>query len=252
MKRVAFPTGRAGTLSPSQRKKQTEVECQDCGLDPMCSILEYAEEDSGVPEGILLRRRPVDRGETIFRKGDLFHSIYAVKSGSFKSYVPHVDHPDQVVGFHLYGELIGSEGMAEGSYPYTARALERSSVCELRLEKLSQTGRSLEELQGALIKMLGKEVAFGHELIATLVHQSAEQRIAGFILSMSERLQRRGIPSVEFNISMSRSDIGNYLGLAGETVSRILTKMQKQGVIRLQHKRIVVLDPRELDRLAQE
>lgn len=227
-----------------------EVACDHCGLDPLCAILEYDEGKSKLPEGILLRRRPVPRGETIFRKDDPFRSIFAVKSGSFKTYIPKLDRGDQVVGFHLAGELIGSEGLAGALYPYTARALEESSVCELRLSRLPETDYDIEALQQGVIKLLGSEVAFNHELISSLVHQSADQRIAGFLLSLSLRLQKRGMYRERFRISMSRSDIGNYLGLASETVSRILTRFQKAGCIRLQHKNLEILDGDALARIA--
>lgn len=229
-----------------------EVECENCGLDPMCDLLGYAEEGSQVPEGVLLRRCPVSRGETIFRKGDPFRSIFAVKSGSFKTYVPKTDKQDQVVGFHLMGELIGAEGFAGKAYPYTARALEDSSVCELRLEGLGETGRSVEAVQQGIITLLGGEVAFNHELISTLVHQSADQRIAGFLVSLSTRLQRRGLPQTEFKMGMSRSDIGNYLGLASETVSRVLTRFQQSDFIRLNHKRLVIVDRDALTAVAED
>ncbi len=218
------------------------MECEDCGLDPICMVLDYAGENSGVPEGILLRRRPVERGETLFQKGDRFHSLFAVKSGAFKTLIPHPRRPDQVVGFHLPGELIGAEAIAGEAYPCTARALETSSVCELCLERLPDAGRPLEALQQSIIELLGKEVAFNHELIGSLVHQSAEQRVAGFLVSLSDRLHRRGMSGTEFTLSMSRSDIGNYLGLASETVSRILTRFQSQGLIRIQRKRVTMLE----------
>jgi len=229
----------------------TEVECEDCGLDPICVVLDYAGEESGVPEGILVRRRPIERGETLFHKGDPFRSLYAVKSGTFKTLISHQGRPDQVVGFHLPGELIGAEAMAGEHYPCTARALEASSVCELCLELLPDAGRPLEALQRSIIELLGKEVAFNHELIGSLVHQSAEQRVAGFIMSLSDRLQRRGMPGDDFNLGMSRSDIGNYLGLASETVSRIMTRFQKQGLIRIQRKRISVRAPARLEQVAE-
>ena len=219
-----------------------EVECEDCGLDPICIVLDYADERSGVPEGILLRRKPVARGETIFRCDDPFHSIFAVKSGSFKTFIPHSDRTDQVVGFQLAGELIGVEAIASDTYPCTARALETSSVCELRLERLPHSGKPLEALQRSVIELLGKEVAFNHQMISSLVHQSAEQRIAGFLISLSDRLQRRNMPSIEFALSMSRTDIGNYLGLASETVSRVLTRFQRSGWIRLQRKQVTLVD----------
>lgn len=228
-----------------------EVACQDCGLDPMCSILEYAEEGSNVPEGVLLRRRKVARGETIFLKDDKFRSVFAVKSGSFKTYVPKASGQDQVVGFHVIGELIGMEGLSGLRYPYTARALQDSSVCELRMESLADTGYLLEELQQGIIKMLSTEVAFNHQLITTLIHQSADQRLAGFLLNLTRRLRARGMRQLEFQIGMSRSDIGSYLGLASETVSRVFTRFQKSGLIQLRHKRLRLLDLEGLREIAE-
>jgi len=227
-----------------------EVECENCGLDPVCLVLDYAEPDSGVPEGILLRHCPVARGETLFRHDDPFRSIFAVKSGAFKTFVPHSDRVDQVVGFQFPGELIGVEAMAGDRYPCSAKALENSIVCELRLERLPEAGKPLEALQHSVIELLGKEVAFNHELISTLVHQSAEQRIAGFLLSISNRLQRRNMPGSVFNLSMSRADIGNYLGLASETVSRILTRFQKSGWVLLERKRASLIDRPALEKLS--
>lgn len=232
------------------RKSKVEVACEDCGLDPMCSVLNYAEEGSDVPEGVLLRRRQVARGETIFMRDDPFRSVFAVKSGSFKSYVPKGSGGDQVVGFHVIGELVGTEGLSTQRYPYTARALEDSSVCELRIERLDEANRSPEDLQQAIIKMLGATVTFNHELITSLVHQSADERVAGFLLILSKRLQKSGINKNEFQIGMSRSDIGSYLGLASETVSRVLTRLQKAGCIELRHKRLKVLDQLGLEMVA--
>jgi len=153
---------------------------------------------------------------------------------------------DEIVTGRITGELIGAEAIAGAAYPCTARALETSSVCELCLERLPDAGRPLEALQQSIIELLGKEVAFNHELIGSLVHQSAEQRVAGFLMSLSDRLQRRGMPGTKFTLSMSRSDIGNYLGLASETVSRILTRFQSQGLIRIQRKRIIIVAAGEL------
>ncbi|MCG8429259.1 MAG: helix-turn-helix domain-containing protein [Chromatiales bacterium] len=199
-----------------------------------------------------MRRKSVKRGETLFRKGSPFISFFAVKSGSFKAFIPHQDQVDQIVGFHLAGELIGTEGLASERYPYSVRALENSSVCELCLERLPESGRSRDVLQQAVIKLLGEEVAFGRELIASLVHQSAEQRIAGFILDIYKRLTRRKMVTGTYLLSMSRSDIGNYLGLASETVSRILTKFQKRGLVKLEHKRVTILDFETMESISRQ
>jgi len=226
-----------------------EVECEDCGLDPVCQALDYAEESSGVPDGVLLRRRPLERGEILFSQEDAFGSIFAVKSGSFKTFVDYTGQSKQVIGFQFPGELIGVEAMSQKTYPCTARALEKSSVCELRIARLPESGRPIEALQASIIELLGQEVAFNHQIVSALVHQSAEQRISGFLLSLSSRLARRGLPSLEFTLTMSRTDIGNYLGLAGETVSRVLTRMDRAGAIRLQRKRIFIHDRIALQQL---
>jgi CRP/FNR family transcriptional regulator len=240
-----------GHRRSSEKQLPGEVACEDCGLDGMCSILDYAEDDSNVPDGILLRRRHVARGETIFLKDDPFRSVFAVKSGSFKTYIPKISGVDQVVGFHVIGELVGIEGLADQRYPYTARALQDSSVCELRLEALSDSGREHDELQQGIINMLSAEVAFNHQLITALIHQSADQRLAGFLLNLTKRLHTRGMRQAEFQIGMSRSDIGSYLGLASETVSRVLTRFQKGGLIQLRHKRLQIIDHEGLSDIAE-
>lgn len=249
MDKPRLSTHRSQCEAESLLEALLEVDCEDCGLDPICMVLDYAEESSGVPEGVLLRRRPVERGEAIFHQDDPFCSIFAVKSGSFKTFMAHTGGSKQVIGFQFPGELIGVEAMSQKNYPCTARALEKSSVCELRVARLPESGRPLEALQASIIELLGKEVAFNHQLAAALVHQSAEQRIAGFILSLSSRLARRGLPSLEFTLTMSRADIGNYLGLASETISRVLSRMSRSGAIRLQRKRILILDRNVLQQL---
>jgi CRP/FNR family transcriptional regulator, anaerobic regulatory protein len=219
-----------------------EVACSDCGLDPMCLVLDYAEFGSGVPEGILLRRQQVEAGQTLFESDQSFDAIYAVKSGSFKALMSDPQRGDRVVGFYFAGELVGAEGMAEHRYAVTARALEASQVCILHLDRLNETDRPQHTIQRALIDMLSREVALNQRMTAALVRQNADQRLAAFILSLSERLNSRGFASDEFNLRMSRSDIGSYLGLARETVSRLLTRFQKRGLIRLRSRQLQLLD----------
>jgi CRP/FNR family transcriptional regulator len=249
---LTFATRGIACAPPAGCEVELEVACSNCGLDPLCNVLDYAGEKSGIPDGLLLRHRQVARGETIFRMEDSFRSIFAVKQGSFKTFIPRPDRVAQLVGFHLPGELIGAGAIAGESYPCTARALENSRVCEIRLGRLPECGRPLQQVQQAIIELLGREVAFNNALIAALVHQSAEQRVAGFLLSLSERLQQRGMPWTEFNLSMSRSDIGNYLGLASETVSRTLTRFSKAGLIDVRHKRVCIIQPEALAEIILE
>lgn len=231
---------------------ESEVACDDCGLDPMCRVLDYGEQGSGIPESILLRRKQISAGEVLFSAGQSFEAIYAVKSGSFKSVTSDHQAGNRVVGFYFPGELVGVEGMAEQRYASTVRALEPGQVCVLHLEHLNQAPRPAQRIQQALIEMLSREVAVNQQLVAALVRQSAEQRVAAFLLSLSERLRHRGFDADLFTLRMSRGDIGSYLGLARETVSRLLTRFQQQGMIRLRHKQMRLVDPDQLRLIATD
>lgn len=230
--------------------KSLEVACSECGLDPMCQVLEYAEPSSGVPPGVLLRRQPVKKGEVLFDVHQPFDAIYAVKSGSFKAVVPDLNRQDRVVGFYLPGDLIGVEGMANRRYAYSVRALEGGSVCVLAVGRLCESGRTTEDIHHALIDMLGTEVALNHTQTVSLIRQNADQRLAAFILSLVLRASLRGLDGNRLNLGMSRSDIASYLGLARETVSRVLTKFQKAGLIQLHSQHLILLSRDGLERIA--
>jgi CRP/FNR family transcriptional regulator len=229
---------------------EAEVACSDCGLDPMCTVLDYGETGSGVPESVLLRRRQVATGEALFSAGEPFEAIYAVKSGSFKALMSEQLADDRVVGFYFAGELVGVEGLADQHYANTVRALEPGQVCVLHLDRVDQAHRSEQLVQQALIEMLSREVAVNQQLMSALVRQNAEQRVAAFLLSLSERLSRRGLDADRFNLRMSRGDIGSYLGLARETVSRLLTRFQQQGLIRMRSKQVELTDADRLRLIA--
>ena len=223
-------------------KKRQEVECVNCILDSMCQLLNYAKDEADLPEDILLRHRAVIRGETIYRLDDPFRAVFAVKSGSFKAVIPGADGQEQVVGFSLPGELMGSEGMFEKVYPNTVRALEAGHICELRIERLPESGQPLALLQQRIIELLGSEIAFNRKLAASLARQSSEQRLAAFLLNLSQRYGSRGYADQKFVLMMSWADIGSYLGLASETISRMLSKLQKAGLLALEKKQITLLD----------
>ncbi|MCU7924782.1 MAG: helix-turn-helix domain-containing protein [Candidatus Thiodiazotropha sp. (ex Dulcina madagascariensis)] len=186
----------------------------------------------------------------LFSADHPFEAMYAVKSGSFKAMVSDAVRGERVVGFFLAGDLIGAEGIANQRYSYGVRALEQGSVCILQMDRLDETGRSTEVLQRALIEMLGHEVALNHLVTSSLIQQNAEQRLAAFIISLSGRMAARGLASDRLWLSMSRSDIASYLGLARETVSRMLTRFQSAGLIGLRKQYLKVLNRQGLERAA--
>lgn len=245
----AEPGARA---EPPPVLNEREVRCDLCALDPVCGLLDYGEGNRAPPEGILLRRQSLARGETIFRSGDPFRSLFAVKSGSFMTLIKGDTGPDQVIGFHFAGDLIGADGMARESYPTTARALEPSSVCELRMARLPQCGRPLESMQRAIIAILGEEVAFCQTQTATLIRRSGDQRLAAFFLGLSRRHAARGMPDSRFKLTMTRTDIASYLGLSRETVTRGLSTLQRAGAIGVSGRHIQIERHETLARLAGE
>jgi CRP/FNR family transcriptional regulator len=216
----------------------------------MCQVLDYAMPGSGVPTGILQRRQPVGKGERLFSINQPFSAVYAVKSGSFKATIPDLNSQERVIGFYLPGDLIGAEGMANRYHTYSVRALEASSVCLLDIARLQQTGRSTEAIQHALIEMLGHEVALNHSVTVSLIRQNAEQRLAAFILSLAIRSSIRGLGNNRLYLCMSRSDMASYLGLARETVSRLLTRFQNNGMIRLRKQSLMLLSRDKLQQVA--
>ena len=216
----------------------------------MCQVLDYATPGSGVPSRILLRRQLVSKGERLFRVEQSFEAVYAVKSGSFKATIPDLNRQERVVGFYLPGDLIGAEGMANRYYSYSVRALEASSVCILDIGRLEQSGRSTEAIQRALIEMLGQEVALNHSVTVSLIRQNADQRMAAFILSLALRSSIRGLGNNRLYLCMSRSDMASYLGLARETVSRVLTRFQNDGLIRLRKQSLTLLSRDKLQQVA--
>jgi CRP/FNR family transcriptional regulator len=231
-------------------EKRFEVACKECDLDPMCQVLDYAEPGSGVPPGILLRRQSVSKGEMLFDIEQSFKAVYAVKSGSFKAMEPDLNEQERVVGFYLPGDLIGVEGIANRYYTYSARALEAGSVCILEMDRLAESGRSAEAIQRSLIEMLGREVALTHSQTAFLIRQNADQRLAAFILALALRISIRGLGRDRLYLSMSRSDIASYLGLARETVSRVLTRFQREGLIQLRNQCLILLSRDGLQEVA--
>ncbi len=195
-------------------------------------------------------RRVIQRGETLFRQGDRLSCLYMVRAGAVKVYALSHDGAEQVLGFYLPGDMLGLDALESANHVCTAIALETSSICELSFSKLETMSQALSGLHGWMYRAYGREIARDHALLRLLGHKSAEQRLAGFLLSLCERFAQRGFSSREFNLSMSRHDIANHLGLALETVSRLFARFQDSRVLDVDRRHITVRDPLLLRRLA--
>jgi len=229
---------------------EAAVNCRNCSMYGICTPPGADAKTMALIEGAIKKRRVVSRGEHLYRAGDPFTSIYCVRSGSIKTFVNSDDGSEQVTGFHLPGELLGLAGICAEDMPGSAVALETSSVCEIPFDRIDVLTESLPGLKDELIRLLSQKVLHYQTLTMLLSRKSAEERLAALLLSLSTRFQRRGFSSTEFYLSMSRNDIGNYLGLAVETVSRMFTRFDADGLLTVQRKYVKLHDLERLKVMA--
>lgn len=216
--------------------------CKHCSLHDLCLPLGMSEEDLDLLESIIRQRRPIQRNDHLYRPGDKLTSIFAVRSGSIKTYTLTNDGQEQITGFHLPGELLGLDAISDGSHPCAAKALETTSVCEMPFTQLEELAARIPGLQHQLFRIMSKGLQADEQFMTLLGKKSSDERLAAFLLGLSERFHRRGYSATEFNLSMSRNDIANYLGLAVETVSRLFSRFQSNKLIDVQRKLVVIQD----------
>ncbi len=227
------------------------VACSDCALDRLCLPVGIGAEDLGRLDDIVRRRRPLRRGDVVFRAGEPFRTVYAVRSGSLKTFTTSGDGREQVTGFHLPGELVGLDAISGGVYPTSARALETSSLCEVGYEDLERLSGVIEGLQRRLMRLMSREIAQDREMRVLLGGLPAERRVAALLRNLSARFGERGFSALAFRLSMTRAEIGSYLGLALETVSRVFTRLQAEELIAIERRQVRIVDPARLDRLVE-
>jgi CRP/FNR family transcriptional regulator len=228
-----------------------KVACGNCSLFQLCLPAGIGEPDVALLDRIVERPRPLPRGRELFRIGDPFRCFYAVRSGSVKTYTLAVDGSERVTGFHLPGELVGLDGLATGRHQSAAVTLDTVSVCEVPFERFEQLWKEVPSLPRQMMRVMSMEIHNDQILLMQLGKKSAEERFASFLAGLSARYRRRGFSAAEFHISMSRVDIGNYLGLADETVSRLFTRFQEEGLLAVERRHIRLLDASRLQAVAQ-
>ncbi|MBN2886993.1 MAG: fumarate/nitrate reduction transcriptional regulator Fnr [Chromatiaceae bacterium] len=225
------------------------VACRNCTLSSLCLPMGLAPEDVERLDEIVKRTRPLHRGDFLFREGDRFRSIYVVKTGSVKTFAPSAEGGEQVLGFHLPGEIIGLDAIDKDAHNCSAKVLETSAICEIPFARLEELTSSIPSLQHQMYRLLSKEIGQDTDMVLLLGKKNAEERLAAFLLGLSQRLQKRGLSPTDFYLSMSRHEIGNYLGLAVETVSRLFTRFQDDGLMRVDRKHIELLNLPALETL---
>ena len=226
------------------------VPCKRCSLATLCLPIALGPRDVERLEDIVRHTRPLHRGDLLFRSGDRFRSLYVVKTGALKSFAPTPEGSEQVLGFHLPGEVIGLDAIDRRAHVCSTKVLETSAICEIPFRRLGELTATIPGLQHHLYRLLSKEIGHDTDMLLLLGKRSAEERLAAFLLDMSKRLQRRGLSPTDFYLSMSRHEIGNYLGLAVETVSRIFTRFQDDRLLGVERKHIELFDLDGLETLA--
>tara|TARA_B110000444_G_scaffold228978_1_gene235116 strand:- start:3076 stop:3885 length:810 start_codon:yes stop_codon:yes gene_type:complete len=216
--------------------------CASCRLNELCLPIALNKSEIHQLDAIVERNRPFKKGDHLYRQGDKFKSVYAVRSGSFKSYFLSGSGQGRVTGFYLTGEIIGMDGIASHMYANSTSALEHSSICEIPFSQLEKLSRELPSLQHHFFSIMGNEIAKDQQVHTLLSSYSAEERTASFLLGLSSRYARVSLSPTRFLLSMTRGDIAEYLRLTVETVSRIFTSLQKKGLISVDNREIELLN----------
>ena len=216
--------------------------CSTCSLQELCLPAGLNQAELTAVDQLVDRRRLLKRGDYLYRAGISLHSLYAIRSGFMKSSVLHEDGREQVAGFHMMGDLMGLDAIGTSQHLCDAVALEDSEVCDIPLKDLEALSRTIPSLQQHFHRIMSREIARDYGVMLLLGSMRAEERLAAFLLNLSQRFAARGYSSLEFHLRMTREEIGSYLGLKLETVSRTLSGFQAQGLIAVQNKHLRILN----------
>src|SRR5210317_1842435 len=234
-------SGDSSVLQPCLHDYQ--VNCGNCRLNSICLPLALESDDIKQLDAIIQRSKPLQKSQHLYRESDEFRSVYAVRSGTLKAYKTTDDGREQVTGFYFPGEILGMDGISNNAHASSAKALETAAVCEIPFTSLERLSSLMPNLQRHFFQLMSREITEDQQLITLLSKNSADERVAALMLSISNRNARRKLSATQFRLPMSRVDIGNYLGLTVETVSRVFSRMQKMDILRVDNKEIEILDP---------
>lgn len=227
--------------SPGFSLSHLKVACSNCNLRELCLPLGLSLPDIEKLEELVATRRRIKRGEALFRAGDRFDSLYAVRLGFLKSTVMSTDGREQVTGFHMAGELVGMDGISSEQHSCDTVALEDTDVCVIPYERIEEVARAVPMLRTHFHKVMSREIVREHGVMLLLGSMHAEERLAAFLLNLSQRFEARGYSRTEFVLRMTRAEIGSFLGLKLETVSRVLSRFAHDGLIEVNQKHVRIL-----------
>ena len=226
-----------------------KVACSNCNLRELCMPVGLNEEQLQRIDEVVAVRRKIKRGAALFRNGETFTSLYAIRTGFFKTCVATEDGRDQVTGFQMAGEIIGLDGIVNDHHTCDAVALEDAEVCVMPFDRIEELSREVTALQTHVHKIMSREIVREHGVMLLLGSMRAEERLAAFLLNLVQRLHARGFSQSELVLRMTREEIGSYLGLKLETVSRTFSKFVEEGIVEVKQRHVRILEPDALKRI---
>jgi CRP/FNR family transcriptional regulator, anaerobic regulatory protein len=229
--------------------RELRTHCTSCTMRELCLPVGLAQDAVRQLDQLITNRVRLRKGESLYRAGDAFSALYAVRLGSCKTTVLTEDGREQVTGYHMLGDIVGMDGISTGHHGCQTAALEDSEYCVLPFGDLENLARSFAPLQRNLYQFLSREIARDHGIMLMLGTMRAEERLAAFLVNLSQRYRERGYSSTEFVLRMTREEIGSYLGLKLETISRLFSRFQREGLVQVQGRAIKLLDIATLKQL---
>ncbi|CAN5376496.1 fumarate/nitrate reduction transcriptional regulator Fnr [soil metagenome] len=249
--RAAELTQRTSTATPPALNREAlKASCAACSLHHLCLPMGLDSEDISKLDQIVGRRRRVMRDETLYRMDSPFRNLYAIRLGHFKTYQINPSGEQQITGFQMAGELLGMDAISTDRHNCDAVALEDSEVCEIPFAKLEELFGHIPILLRHFHRIMSQEITREQSVMLLLGNMRAEQRFAVFLVNLSSRYAARGYSATGFQLRMSREDIGNYLGLTIESISRLLSRFKKQGWLKVDKREVQLLDPARLKAIA--
>ncbi len=230
-------------------KETIKVACSSCNLRELCMPVGLSQAELKRVDELVTHRRSIKRGGALFHNGETFSALYAVRTGFFKTSLTTEDGRDQVTGFQMAGEIIGLDGIVNDQHTCDAIALEDAEVCVMPFDRIEEISREVGALQKHVHRIMSREIVREHGVMLLLGSMRAEERLAAFLLNLVQRLQARGFSRSELILRMTREEIGSYLGMKLETVSRTFSKFADEGIIEVKQRHVHIQNADALKRL---
>lgn len=226
-----------------------KVACSNCNLRELCMPIGFNPDDMDKLDAVVATRRKVKQGDMLFSNGDPFTSLYAIRTGFFKTCISSEDGREQVTGFQMAGEIIGLDGIVSDFHSCNAVALEDADVCVMPFANVEELSREFPVLQRHVHKIMSREIVRENGVMMLLGNMRAEERLAAFLLNLVQRLHARGFSQSEMVLRMTREEIGSYLGLKLETVSRTFSKFSDEGIVEVKQRYVRIIEPDALKKI---